>query len=218
MTETSVRSALAAFLFKGDDVFKKLSDCSGGERARVALLKLMLGRFNFLLLDEPTNHLDAFSREELEKTLLSYSGTLLIVSHDRYFINKLATKIYEISKDGEKCVNGSYDYYLSFMKRQADMMPTEIKPAKGLDFKQQKELESTKRKLRTKISKLEELIAEKEAEKEETENKISLPENASDFTLLAELTTKLEALDNEIFEAMEQWEETQKELEEKESL
>ena len=104
------------------------------------------------------------------------------------------------------------------MKRQAEMTPTEIKPVKGLDFKQQKELESAKRKLRTKISKLEELIAEKEAEKEEIENKISLPENTSNFTLLSELTTKLEALENEIFEAMEEWENTQKELEEKESL
>ena len=85
MTETAVRNALAAFLFKGDDVYKVLKDCSGGERARVALLKLMLGKFNFLLLDEPTNHLDAFSREELENTLLDYDGTLLIVSHDRYF-------------------------------------------------------------------------------------------------------------------------------------
>ena len=218
MDNTQIRSALAVFLFKGEDVFKEISTLSGGERARVSLCKLMLSKANFLFLDEPTNHLDIPSKEALENALLSYNGTLFIISHDRYFINKLATKIYEISKDGEKCVNGSYDYYLSFMKRQADMMPTEIKPAKGLDFKQQKELESAKRKLRTKISKLEELIAEKEAEKEETENKISLPENASDFTLLAELTTKLEALDNEIFEAMEQWEETQKELEEKESL
>jgi ATP-binding cassette subfamily F protein 3 len=218
MDNTQIRSALAVFLFKGEDVFKEISTLSGGERARVSLCKLMLSKANFLFLDEPTNHLDIPSKEALENALLSYNGTLFIISHDRYFINKLATKIYEISKDGEKCVNGSYDYYLSFMKRQADMMPTEIKPAKGLDFKQQKELESAKRKLRTKISKLEELIAEKEAEKEETENKIFLPENASDFTLLAELTTKLEALDNEIFEAMEQWEETQKELEEKESL
>ncbi len=215
---TQIRSALAVFLFKGEDVFKEISTLSGGERARVSLCKLMLSKANFLFLDEPTNHLDIPSKEALENALLSYNGTLFIISHDRYFINKLASKIYEISKDGEKCVNGSYDYYLSFMKRQAEMTPTEIKPVKGLDFKQQKELESAKRKLRTRISKLEELIAEKEAEKEEIENKISLPENTSNFTLLSELTTKLEALENEIFEAMEEWENTQKELEEKESL
>ena len=90
MTQSEVRSALASFLFKGDEVFKPLSKMSGGERARVSLLKLMLKGSNFLLLDEPTNHLDASSREELEKTLLDYSGTMLIVSHDRYFINKIA--------------------------------------------------------------------------------------------------------------------------------
>ena len=119
MTETSVRSALAAFLFKGDDVYKVLSDCSGGERARVALLKLMLGGYNFLLLDEPTNHLDAFSREELENTLLDYSGTMLIVSHDRYFINKLATGILELTPNGVNRFNGSYDEYLEH-KQNAD--------------------------------------------------------------------------------------------------
>ena len=116
MSETSVRSALAAFLFKGEEVYKNLSDCSGGERARVALLKLMLGKFNFLLLDEPTNHLDAFSREELEDTLLNYSGTMLIVSHDRYFINKLATRIIELTPDGVNEYIGDYDRFIEKWK------------------------------------------------------------------------------------------------------
>ena len=102
MTQTEVRSALASFLFKGDEVFKPLSKMSGGERARVSLLKLMLKGSNFLLLDEPTNHLDASSREELEKTLLDYSGTMLIVSHDRYFINKIADRILLLTNNGVK--------------------------------------------------------------------------------------------------------------------
>ena len=178
----------------------------------------MLSKANFLFLDEPTNHLDIPSKEALENALLSYNGTLFIISHDRYFINKLATKIYEISKDGEKCVNGSYDYYLSFTKRQAEQNIQETKPVKGLDFKQQKELESAKIKLRTKISKLEETISEKEMEKESIEKQLSMPENASDFTLLSELTSKLEEIDIKLIEAMEEWEMTQNELEEKEKL
>lgn len=112
MTQTEVRSALASFLFKGDEVFKPLSKMSGGERARVSLLKLMLKGSNFLLLDEPTNHLDASSREELEKTLLDYSGTMLIVSHDRYFINKIADRILLLTNNGVKEYLGNYDYYL----------------------------------------------------------------------------------------------------------
>lgn len=113
MTQTEVRSALASFLFKGDEVFKPLSKMSGGERARVSLLKLMLKGSNFLLLDEPTNHLDASSREELEKTLLDYSGTMLIVSHDRYFINKIADRILLLTNNGVKEYLGNYDYILN---------------------------------------------------------------------------------------------------------
>ncbi len=219
MDNTAIRSALAVFLFKGEDVFKEISTLSGGERARVSLCKLMLSKANFLFLDEPTNHLDIPSKEALENALLSYNGTLFIISHDRYFINKLATKIYEISKDGEKCVNGSYDYYLSFNKRQNELNAVkEEKEIKGLDFKQQKELESAKRKLRTKITKLEETISQKEEEKAEIEAQLSMPENASDFTLLSELTAKLEEIDTQLMEAMEEWESTQNELEEKEKL
>ncbi|MFR5371478.1 MAG: ribosomal protection-like ABC-F family protein, partial [Eubacterium sp.] len=145
MTETAVRNALAAFLFKGDDVYKVLKDCSGGERARVALLKLMLGKFNFLLLDEPTNHLDAFSREELENTLLDYDGTLLIVSHDRYFINKIATRILELKKDGVDEYIGNYDEYIERKAAIAKEQPVEktaAKPKKQNDYKLKKERQS----------------------------------------------------------------------------
>ena len=119
MTQTEVRSALASFLFKGDEVFKPLSKMSGGERARVSLLKLMLKGSNFLLLDEPTNHLDASSREELEKTLLDYSGTMLIVSHDRYFVNEVADRIWEFEDLEVKDYKGNYDFYLEEKQKKA---------------------------------------------------------------------------------------------------
>ena len=111
MTETAVRTALGSFLFKGDDVFKYISELSGGERARIAILKLMLSGANFLLLDEPTNHLDITSCEALENALMNYDGTLFIISHDRYLINKLADRIYYLTPEGVKEYLGSYDAY-----------------------------------------------------------------------------------------------------------
>ena len=174
MTETAVRNALAAFLFKGDDVYKVLKDCSGGERARVALLKLMLGKFNFLLLDEPTNHLDAFSREELENTLLDYDGTLLIVSHDRYFINKIATRILELKKDGVDEYIGNYDEYIERKAAIAKEQPVEktaAKPKKQNDYKLKKERQSQLRKAKTRLTKCEAEIEDAENEIEEINEK-----------------------------------------------
>lgn len=188
MTETKVRNALAAFLFKGDDVYKVLQKCSGGERARIALLKLMLGQYNFLLLDEPTNHLDAFSREELENTLLNYSGTMLIVSHDRYFINKLATKIIELNKDGANEYIGNYDYYAQ-RKTVTEEIVKAKKPIKVNDYKLKKEKASAIRKLKTKISKIEEKIDEMENEVANLEEKLN--ENLS-YEELMEISKKLE--------------------------
>ncbi len=170
MTETSVRNALAAFLFKGEEVYKRLADCSGGERARTALLKLMLGKYNFLLLDEPTNHLDAYSREELEKTLLRYSGTMLIVSHDRYFINKLATTVLELTGGGIKKYLGNYDDYIEAKQalNSGEDNPPEKerdKPKpKQNDYKRRKELESRQRRLKTAVSRLEGRIEDLEDE------------------------------------------------------
>lgn len=112
MTTTEVRNSLAAFLFTGDDVFKEISKLSGGEKCKVNLLKLMLSKSNFLLLDEPTNHLDIMSREALEDALLNYDGTVLVISHDRYFLNKVIEKIYELNIDGIKEYLGNYDYYI----------------------------------------------------------------------------------------------------------
>ena len=110
LTQTEVRSALAMFLFKGDDVFKSVDSLSGGERARISLLLMMLSESNFLILDEPTNHLDITSREALENALLNYDGTIFAVSHDRYFINKLATKLYRLTPDSALDFKGNYDY------------------------------------------------------------------------------------------------------------
>ena len=111
MTTTKLRSVLASFLFTGDDVFKEISKLSGGEKCRINLLKLMLSKSNLLLLDEPTNHLDILSREALEDAILEYDGTLMIISHDRYFLNKVINRILELKEDGITEYLGNYSYY-----------------------------------------------------------------------------------------------------------
>ena len=211
LSNTDIRSALAVFLFKNEDVFKEISTLSGGERARVALCKLMLSKANFLLLDEPTNHLDIPSKEALENALSGYNGTLFVISHDRYFINKIADKIYELTPDGEKRFDGNYDYYLA---KRDNVIPQEAvaKKEKNNDFKMQKELESNKRKLRTKISRCEEEIATLETEIEEINIKLSAPEVSSDYTLLTELTTTLNEKEEALLTAMENWENFNEEL------
>lgn len=209
MTETAVRNALAAFLFKGDEVFKKLELCSGGERARVALLKLMLGGFNFLLLDEPTNHLDAFSREELENTLLNYQGTMLIVSHDRYFINKLATRIIELTPDGCNNYLGNYDDYAQ--NRYVAKAEKAVKEkSKVNDYKLKKERQSTLRRLTAKSKSLESEIEATEAEIEGVQSAL----NTSDYNELMELTAQLDELSKKRNDLYEEWENTALSLEE----
>lgn len=190
MSETSVRSALAAFLFKGDEVYKNLSDCSGGERARIALLKLMLGKFNFLLLDEPTNHLDAFSREELENTLLDYSGTMLIVSHDRYFINKLSSRILELTPTGVNEYLGNYDEYIERKNRTASQEVVEKKETvkKVNDYLLKKERRSQMLKMKNRLAKVEEEIEKTELEIDDINSKLI----TSDYEELMELTAKLD--------------------------
>ncbi len=207
MTETKVRNALAAFLFKGEEVYRKLEVCSGGERARVALLKLMLGGYNFLLLDEPTNHLDAFSREELENTLLNYSGTMLIVSHDRYFINKLATRIVELTPNGCKNFLGNYDDYNEHRFIAKEEKQVKEKP-KVNDYKLKKERQSNLRKLNTLLKKLEVEIEDAEREISEFEQKLT---DAS-YEELMEYTSKIDSLSTHRDELYEQWEEASLEL------
>lgn len=201
MTQTEVRSALASFLFKGDEVFKPLSKMSGGERARVSLLKLMLKGSNFLLLDEPTNHLDASSREELEKTLLDYSGTMLIVSHDRYFINKIADRILLLTNNGVKEYLGNYDYYLErTTAEKSGAVPTENKKDKKEktqnDYFLQKQKQSEERKRQTKLKKAEAEIERLDEEIAKTQELLSSEEVAADYEKLMELSKLLEDLQN----------------------
>lgn len=212
MTQTEVRSALASFLFKGDEVFKPLSKMSGGERARVSLLKLMLKGSNFLLLDEPTNHLDASSREELEKTLLDYSGTMLIVSHDRYFINKIADRILLLTNGGVKEYLGNYDYYLerSTAEKQGTVQTESKKDKKEKpqnDYFLQKQKQSEERKRQTKLKKAESEIERLDEEIAKTQELLSSEEIAADYEKLMELSKLLEDLQKQQEEQYEIWEE-----------
>ena len=159
LTQTEVRSALAMFLFKGDDVFKSVNDLSGGEKARLSLLNLMLSKSNFLILDEPTNHLDIASREALENALQNYDGTILVVSHDRFFINKLATKIYYLQNKNLLEFKGNYDYFLSNFNKNIEIK-NDVKSSNAVTYKQKKELEAAKRKKENRISKIENEIEE----------------------------------------------------------
>lgn len=184
MTQTQVRSALAQFLFKGDDVFKNVGKLSGGEKARVSLLKLMLSKANMLLLDEPTNHLDIHSREALENALASYGGTLLIVSHDRYLINKLADRIVWLGKTGTVNIDGNYDRYIELKEAKAQSeQAVQVKAAEGKknDYKERKERESTLRKLSGALKRCEQAIDEIGLKTAELAQQMSQPEIATDY-------------------------------------
>ena len=217
MPETQVRNALAAFLFKGDDVYKITSSLSGGEKARLALLKLMLSGANFLVLDEPTNHLDIKSREALESSFDTFDGTMLVVSHDRYFINRLSTRILRLHKNGVDSYPGNYD---SFVEHQIDrtVKPEREKAAlKENTYKKQKELESLKRRTRGKISRLEEQIDFLDGELEKIQGEISAPENAADYEKILTLTDKLHETTEKQEQLMLEWQELTEELEKLES-
>ena len=210
MTETEIRSALAMFLFRGDDVYKSVSKLSGGERAKLSLLKIMLARPNLLILDEPTNHLDITSREVLEEALANYDGTLLVVSHDRYFINKLASKIIHLTHTGAINIDGNYDTYLQYHEGvvTSEYKESRKKPAVN-EYKRRKEQASLERKRKSDIAKTEKLIEEKETLISEIEAALSDPETSGDYERLIELTESLDATKNELEELYLQWEELQ---------
>ena len=212
MTETEIRSALAMFLFRGEDVFKKVSLLSGGERAKISRLKIMLSKPNFLILDEPTNHLDIISREVLESALTDFNGTLLVVSHDRYFINKLATKVVHLTHDGAVNIDGNYDTYLEFRdnKKMTEKVTVEKKPTVN-EYKLKKEKASLERKRKTRITKLESEITEKEKEIQETEAILSLPETTANYEELLKVTEQLNNLKTELDNMYEEWETLQTE-------
>ena len=206
MTQTQVRNALAAFLFTDDDVFKETGKLSGGEKARIDLLCLMLQGSNFILLDEPTNHLDLSSREALESAIEEFGGTVFIISHDRYLINKLADKLFVFENGSIVEYKCSYDEYLekSTTTEKVQKEVSQTKQEKINDYKKQKELERNRRMRQSRITKLEGLISSHEEEIESLSENIN---NAgSDYELLLELNTKLEVLNDELLSFMEEWE------------
>ena len=230
MNNTKVRNVLAAFLFTGDDVYKRIQDLSGGEQGRVSLAKLMLSDANFLILDEPTNHLDIQGKEVLEEAIRNYEGTVLYVSHDRYFINKTATRIIELFSNRFDNYIGNYDYYIEKKEdvraygdlQQKDKMPLETidpeeaqrleeKESKRLDWANQKELSAKRRKWQNALQKAEEKIAKLEERKEELT--ASMEEVGSDVGRLMEIHKEQEAIEKELEEQYAIWEESSLELE-----
>ena len=230
MNNTKVRNVLAAFLFTGDDVYKRIQDLSGGEQGRVSLAKLMLSDANFLILDEPTNHLDIQGKEVLEEAIRNYEGTVLYVSHDRYFINKTATRIIELFSNRFDNYIGNYDYYIEKKEDvraygdslQKDKMPLEAidpeetqrleeKESKRLDWENQKELSAKRRKWQNALQKAEEKIAKLEERKEELT--ASMEEVGSDVGRLMEIHREQEAIEKELEEQYAIWEESSLELE-----
>ncbi len=204
-TETEIRNTLAAFLFRGDEVFRTIDKLSGGERARVQLAKLILRPVNFLVLDEPTNHLDIRSREALEDALSGYDGTILAVSHDRYFINKLATRVVNFEGTGVVSYGGGYDYFLEKRSETAEK-PREEKP-KNLDYNEQKRIASEKRKRESRLRRIEEQIASVEEELEQIN--AGLSECGSDYVKAAELSAMAEEKNTELEALYEEWEKLQ---------
>lgn len=220
MTQTEVRSALAQFLFKGEDVFKNVGKLSGGEKARVSLLKLMLGKANMLLLDEPTNHLDIHSREALENALSNYGGTLLVVSHDRYLINKLADRIVWLDKNGTVNIDGNYDRYIELKaaKEQAEqtnlaVQAKAVTEAKKNDYKERKERESTLRKLNGALKRCEQAIEDVETKTAELAQQMSKPEIATDYEKASKLSEEIAVLKEKEEELTAQWMELSEQIE-----
>ena len=220
LNNTEIRNVLAAFLFTGEDVFKKIGSLSGGEKGRVSLAKLMLSESNLLILDEPTNHLDITSKEILESALNNYEGTLLYVSHDRYFINRTADRILELKNHGFTEYLGNYDYYLekkdqiSASVNSNSRQQTIVESENKLDWKAQKEYQAGLRKIQNRLNEVEKKIEALESEKEKLEAALSDPVNSYNSAKLNELTAKLSEVDEKLLPLMDDWEMISEELEE----
>lgn len=219
MPEKDVRSILASFLFTAEDIDKTVGQLSGGQKARLTLTVLSLEKDNFLLMDEPTNHLDIEAKEVLEEALDNYDGTLLFVSHDRYFINELANKIISVRDGHAKIYNGNYSYYLDEKAKQAaaaqeaeaQKAETETTPAasqnKGkLSYQEQKARDSQKRKLERAVSDAEAKIEKLEAEEKEIQTEMANPDIAASFEKLGPLQEKLSAVQKQLDQANNDWE------------
>lgn len=233
LNDTKVRNVLAAFLFRGDDVYKRIGDLSGGEQGRVSLAKLMLSNANFLILDEPTNHLDIQGREVLEDAIRNYEGTVLYVSHDRYFINKTATRILELFENRFDNYIGDYDYYLekkedvrkyggsvldanaNSQKPRTSAVPNpEIKSEQKTDWELQKEYKKNLQKLQRDLKSTEEEIQKLEARNEELDDDYMNPDIAADVGRLMELHKEHEKNDARLGDLYENWETISEQLEE----
>jgi ATP-binding cassette subfamily F protein 3 len=221
--EKEIRTVLGNFLFSGDDVLKPVSTLSGGEKARLALSKLMMERSNVLILDEPTNHLDLDSKEILENALIDYPGTILFVSHDRYFINRLATKVYELSTVGATEYLGDYDYYVekkeealelerleaetSSVKSSKATSATTAETPEKMSYEQEKEAKRLERQRKRRVEEIEKEMEELEQKIEHNESELCLPEVYQDHEKVLELNTANEAYQERLLGLMEEWEE-----------
>ena len=223
--EKDIRSILGSFLFIGDDVSKVVHNLSGGEKARLLLTKLAMKHDNFLILDEPTNHLDIDSKEVLENAVMDFNGTVLFVSHDRYFINKVATCVLEIAPQGSTLYLGDYDYYLEKKAEQEEIAaakstaetpiensPKEVSTGK-VNYQQGKERQKQERRLKRSVEELEQLVEKLDAQKNDLENQMSSPENYNDLEKMGELQAKLQEISKKLAEAEENWEQASMELE-----
>ena len=217
LTNTKIRNVLAAFLFTDDDVFKRIKDLSGGERGRVSLAKLMLSEANFLILDEPTNHLDIVSKEILESALNRYTGTVLFVSHDRYFINMTATRILDLYSQSLTDYIGNYDYYLEKKETMTDFtgssspaasaaVPTLEESRSKQDWKQQKELQAKLRKKQNSLKQVESRIDELETRDREIDELLTNEEVFTDVQKVTQLSLEKENLQTELNRLYEDWE------------
>jgi len=207
LTVTEIRNALAAFLFTGEDVFKPIEILSGGEKARVSMLKLMLSGANFLLLDEPTNHLDIESREALEQALADYEGTIFAVSHDRYFINALANSIVYMNPDSLLRYDGSYDDFAAkYGSMQTEQRVSETKPAAKESYQQRKQAEAQKRKLENARKRAQDAIDTLEQQIEEKRALAETPEYATDYVKASALLEEITETENQLLEQYEAWE------------
>ncbi len=211
LNNTQIRNVLAAFLFTGDDVFKRISELSGGERGRISLAKLMLSDSNFLILDEPTNHLDMMSKEILEQALNRYTGTILYVSHDRYFINKTATRILELTNQTFVNYIGNYDYYLEkkdiLSSPQTVIKETNDTSSQKEDWKRQKEEQAQIRKQQNELKKTEDSITQLEEQISAIDEQLADPEIASNLERLLELDKEKQDLQKQLDMLYERWEE-----------
>ncbi|MBU8920128.1 ABC-F type ribosomal protection protein [Bacillus sp. FJAT-29953] len=213
--EKEIRTVLGNFLFSGDDVLKNVLSLSGGEKARLALAKLMLEKANLLILDEPTNHLDLDSKEVLENALIDYPGTILFVSHDRYFINRIATKVLELSPEGSTEYLGDYDYYVDKKLEQEELTALALAasekkvsafvPAEKNSYQQDKETKKLERQRKRKLEEIEEHISELEEQIQNYEQQLCEPEVFQDHEKVLEINLKNEKAKAELDELMEEW-------------